>query len=338
MIPEALWSELEMEAKRIAGTGVLKRMVAPDAACTMFLGILRPSLNRLFLLHVPRNILPSREQIPESRGFELNVQITGEEANTDATFMLTATDPMYNEMFSAMVENLCQGLRECNDAHGIVRVFLERLAQWQQFLEKNGVNGLSEEGQRGLYGELFFLKHHLLPASDDLMSAVSAWTGPKNRQHDFQFSTCVVEVKACVAKQHQKLLIASEQQLDDSLVDNLFLFHLSLSSIDNHADTLVAIVSELRSALSPAFAAASAFEMALVQRGYLDAQSWRYQKTGFVIRESNVFRVTGDFPRLIERDLPRGVGDVTYSISVTECTRFSVPMGDVISLIRRGNK
>src|SRR5258708_3243911 len=115
MIPEALWAELETEATAIAGTGVLKRMVAPDAACTMFLGILRPSLNRLFLLRVPRNMLPSREQIPESRGFELTVQITGEEADTDATFMLTAKDRMYNEVFSAMVDNLCQSLRECRD-------------------------------------------------------------------------------------------------------------------------------------------------------------------------------------------------------------------------------
>jgi hypothetical protein len=199
------------------------------------------------------------------------------------------------------------------------------------------LNGLSEDAQRGLYGELFFLKQHLIPATNDFVFAISAWTGPRNRQHDFQFASAAVEVKTSGAKQHQKLLIASEQQLDDALVDNLFLFHLSLSSVDNHADTLVAIVAELRNAFV-GFSAASIFEMSLIQRGYLETQSWRYQRTGYVIRESNVFRVAGDFPRLTERDLATGVGDVTYSISVAECKRFSVPIGEMISQIQQVNQ
>jgi len=334
--PDALWGELEAEAQRITGTGILKRMLAPDAACTMFLGVQRPSLNRLFLLQAPRNMLPSREQIPESRGFELTVQITGEEAETHATFVLSSTDRIYNEVFSAMVDNLYQGLKECREERQIVRIFLERLIQWQQFFEKNGIDGLSEEAQRGLYGELYFLKNHLLSTPEHFAAEISAWTGPKNRQHDFQFGDTVVEVKTCSAKQHQKLLISSEQQLDETLVGNLFVFHLSLSSVENHADTLPALIDQLREVLHTVYAAASTFEEALLERGYLNVQAWRYQKTGYVIRESNVFRVTGDFPRLTERDLPPGVGDLTYSISVTECKKFAVPLGEVIAHIRRG--
>ena len=84
------------------------------------------------------------------------------------------------------------------------------------------------------------------------------------------------------------------------------------------------------------YAAAFAFEGALVERGYIDEQAWRYQKTGYTVRESNMFRVTKGFPRLTERDLPLGVGDLTYSISVVECKNFAVPVEEVVAHIRRG--
>lgn len=336
MTLNALWEELEAEAQRISGSGILKRMLAPDAACSMFLGVQQPSLNRLFLLQAPRNLLPSREQMPESRGFGLTVQITGEEPDTHATFVLNATDRMFNEVFSAMVENLCVSLKECQNDRQLVQVFLERLQQWQEFFEKIGTSGLSAEAQRGLYGELYFLRKHVLSTPEHFVAQVTGWTGPKNRQHDFQFGHTVIEVKTCSAKQHQKLLISSEQQLDETLVENLFIFHLSLSSVENHADTLPALIADLREALHGVYAAASAFEAALLERGYLDVQAWRYQTPGYVVRESNVFRVTGDFPHLTERNLPTGVGDLTYSISVAECKKFSVPLEEAIAQIRRG--
>ncbi len=331
---DTIWTELETEAQGIVGTGILKRMLAPDSACTMFLGVQRPTLNRLFLLQAPRTLLPSREQIPQSRGFELTVQITGEEAHTDATFVLSTTDRMYNEIFSAMADNLFQSLQTCKEQRHIVHLFLERLVQWQQFLEKNDIAGLSEEAQRGLYGELHFLRNHILSTAANFAAEISGWTGPKKRQHDFQYPHAAIEVKTSSAKQHQKLFISSEQQLDEALVENLFLFHLSLSSVENHADTLPAIVRSIRDLLKLEHHATSLFETALLESGYLDVQAWRYQKTGYVLRESNAFRVTADFPRLTERDLPPGVGDLSYSISVADCRKFTVPVANVIAHIR----
>lgn len=337
MILDPLWVELERDAQRISGNGILKRMLAPDAVCSMFLGVKHPSLNRVFMLQVVRNLLPSREQIPESKGFEVALQITGEEPETHATFVLSVMDDLYNEVFSAMVENLYQSLTACSEEQQIMEVFLKRLREWQQFFEKNRQEGLSAEVQRGLYGELYFLQNHLLSIPEHYMSEISTWTGSRNRQHDFQSGETAVEVKTSIAKQHQKLLISSEQQLDEMLTGNLFIFHLSLSMMENHPDTLPALVGRLRETLGITWEAAMIFEEALLERGYFNTQVWRYEQTGYVIRESNAFHVTGDFPRLTERDLPLGVGDLTYSISVAECKKFIIPVEKVISHIR-GNK
>jgi hypothetical protein len=336
MKPEAVWKDMETETQRISGVGVLKRLIAPDSACTMFLGVKRPSLNRLFMLQAPRTLLPHREQIPESKGFELTVQITGEEVETHATLVLTSTDKMYNEVFTAMVENLIQCLNSCNAEGQIVRTFFERLTAWQQFFQKNGANGLGEETQRGIFGELYFIRNHLLSTPDHFANEISGWTGSKNRQHDFQFGETVVEVKTCSTKQHQKLQISSEQQLDESLVGSMFVFHLSLSLVDNLPNTLPALVAGLREILRANYMAVALFEQGLLERGYLDTQAWRYQKTGYVIRELNAFRVADGFPRLTERDLPPGVGDLTYSISIAECRKFAVSIEDVILQIQKG--
>ena len=335
MMPEVLWEELEAEARQMTGSGVLKRMLAPDAACTMYLGIQWPSLNRLFLLQTLRSMLPSREQIPESRGFELAVQITGEESGTHATFVLRAADQVFNEIFSVMVGDLHIRLKECRDERQIVQIFLERLQQWQEFFEKIAINGLSPEAQRGLYGELYFLRNYLLSSSKYFAAEVASWTASKNRQHDFQFGRIAVEVKTCSMKQQQKLLISNECQLDETQVENLYIFHLSLSVIEGHADTLPVLISDLREMLSNVYTATSLFERLLLDRGYLDIQAWRYQSTGYAVRESNMFHVIDNFPRLTERDLLPGVGDLSYSISVADCRKFAVPLKEIITQIHR---
>lgn len=332
---DTLWIDLETEARQLSGAGILKRLLDAEATSAMFAGVQAPSLNRLFLLEAPRNLFPTRDQMPELRGFEITVQLTGEEPDTHATFILSANDPVFNEVFSVMVNNLFESLKTCTDERQVMRNFLERLRQWQEFFEKNNINGLSEESQRGLYGELYFLKNHILSDQDYYQFGICGWTGSKNRQHDFQFGDVAIEVKTCISKQHQKLLIASEQQLDNTLVTNLYLYHLSLSVIQSHANTLPALVSDVRSMLHSVYGAAVDFESALLERGYLDIHGYRYQASGYAVREENMFRVSDGFPRLIESDLPVGVGDLTYSISVTECKRFTVPLNEVIVHIHR---
>lgn len=59
----------------------------------------------------------------------------------------------------------------------------------------------------------------------------------------------------------------------------------------------------------------------------------RYVNTGYVIRETNFFNVVKGFPRIVEDDLRKGVGDVSYSISVAECQHFAVSAAEAAELI-----
>jgi len=159
------------------------------------------------------------------------------------------------------------------------------------------------------------------------------WISPRGTQQDFQFSGCAVEVKTTSAKQHQKLAIASERQLDETGAGAIVLLHLSLDVRQGQGETLPAMIASVRSLVAGDAIARDELENLLFEVGYLDIHIARYENIGYTIREHNYFKVGADFPKIIESDLRNGVGDVRYTISVAECKRFSVLESEVIALM-----
>lgn len=321
-----LWADLEASASHKTGPGTAKRLVGLDAICPMFIGVKAPGMLRTFILEVPRDSAPLPDIIPVSRGLHFTVQITGDEILPDhASLILSSSAVGYNEIFASITEDLYSKLHPLTKRKEIIAGFLTRVRLWQVFFEKQGDDGLSEEAQRGLYGELRFLKDHVLPSAASPEKAVLAWTGPRSRQHDFQFGSAAVEVKTSASKQHQKLQIASEQQLDETTVGKLYLYYLSVALIESGADTLPALVDDIRASLSLQSGALSEFNNLLIEAGYVNSHREKYEPTGYSMRESAVFLVENDFPRVRENEVRPGVGDVRYSISVAQCRSYEVP-------------
>ena len=121
------------------------------------------------------------------------------------------------------------------------------------------------------------------------------------------------------SSQHQLLHIASERQLDDAGAGTLILFRLSVDEREGAGQSLVSLVSDVRSRAGSDPLALQELENKLIEAGYLDSQSHRYGSRGYTPRDSSFFRVSGDFPRITDRDLRPGVGDVRYTIAVTAC-------------------
>ncbi|OCQ42322.1 hypothetical protein A6767_01855 [Aeromonas veronii] len=325
-----LWTDLEASASRKAGSGTVKRLVGLDAICPIFIGVKVPAMLRIFILEVPRDCVPLPDIIPVSRGLHFTVQITGDEVLPyHASMILSSSNAGYNEIFASIAEDLYSKLHSLTRRKEVIAGFLNRIRLWQVFFEKQGVDGLSEEAQRGLYGELRFLKDHVLPSAANQEKAVLAWTGPRSRQHDFQFGAVAVEVKASASKQHQKLQIASEQQLDETTVGALYLYYISVALIEGGVETLPALVDDIRASFSLQSGALSEFDNLLIEAGYVDSHRAKYEPTGYSVRESAVFLVENDFPRIRESDLRLGIGDVKYSISVAQCRSYEVPFSEL---------
>ena len=325
---EALW--LEMEGATVAQSGVLRRRVLPDAACDLFVGIEHPSRRRTLLLRVPQVEIPALESAPQARGVEMRIGRLPDDRADCTSVVLALADEACRDIFSVLVDDIAAHVGAAATARAAVEQFLSRFARWQAFLERFGPDGLSDSAQRGLFGELWFLRWYLLPVGS---GTVGAWMGPKMAPQDFHLPGLAVEVKTTTSKQHQKLRISGERQLEISASLRIIIFHLSL---DAHRDTglsLVELVTGIRAQLATTPLALATFNEDLLEAGYLDAHAQRYSRTGYLERERHFFEVLGDFPRIVGADLRAGVGDVFYSISVAECLHYEMPETDVRLLL-----
>jgi len=270
------------------------------------------------------------EQLPEFRGFEISSLKFTDEKPDKIMVSLSLNDSAYSEIFSALCEDLFLTGSKEPDHKNMVQYLKERLLQWKQFLDVNGNQGLSPEAQRGLYGELRFLRDVLFQHLD-ITRAISCWQGPSRKNQDFQVSGTGIEVKTSIAKQHQKISIASEQQLDDTGLKALYIWHLSLHQIHDSGETLPEIIDQIRNQIVLQKGPHHEFELLLLNAGYIDGHREKYDSSGYADREISIFLVRNQFPRIVENDLKNGVGDIHYSIDLSSCKPFGVNETDFLS-------
>ena len=238
----------------------------------------------------------------------------------------------HQEIFSTLCEDLINSVSHISDESILVERLLGRLEKWQMLFEKTSRQGLSEEMQRGLYGEVYFLKLFLEHHSDK-GSCVDSWMGPEKSIQDFQYSNWAVEVKTTQGKNHQKIHIASERQLDDSLVKNILLYHLSLDSRKGSGESLNSVIDQVYDCLKDNSLITSSFRAKLSFAGYFSDHRGLYDDMGYSIRQENIWKVSGDFPRIREKDIPEGVGDVKYSIVLSESETWRIVQEELFDLI-----
>jgi len=330
---EALWRALETDAAagKTGTRGWLLRLARPDADCLLFVGLELTSRRRAVLLRLPSTSMPSRRLWPRCKGLDpLALEVEGK-----AHFGVALKEPRFADVFAALAEDLMRRVGEAATPREQANTFLGQLSRWQKFLSASQ-EGLTEEQQRGLWGELNFLRKHLLGAFGP--AAVAGWKGGEKAHQDFQFPTGAVEVKTTLAKQPQVVRITSERQLDDSSYAVLFLQVTALDAREGGGETLPRLVALLRERLSGNATAQERFEDVLLAAGFLDAHAERYTERGYLVRKEKLFRVRRGFPRLVERDLPTGVGDTNYRLSVAACEKFSATASEMLAALGRSAK
>ncbi len=327
-----IWSTIEKDKAHGSATGIFRRRILPDACCDLFLGVEKPSNNRIFLLRVESANIPAAKLLPQARGFEVKLLTLPDDPAGHSSVLLLQTNDAFRDIFTSLTVDVASHIASTKDHKTAVEKFLARLKRWQQFLERSGPDGLGDEAQRGLFGELWFMRHYLVPVAGT--QAVTAWTGPTMTAQDFQLPGMAVEVKTTTAKEHQKLAITGEKQLENSPELRIVLLHLSLTAQRDTGMTLVELVASVRALLASASLSLSIFEDALLAAGYLDAHANRYAHPGYLIREHHFFEVKDDFPRIVGADLRHGVGDVIYSVSVATCLPYEVKEAAFIAFLQ----
>lgn len=239
----------------------------------------------------------------------------------------------HNDIFAVLCEDLIESISEETNEKKIIREVLNRFEKWKSLFNKIGLQGLKPEQQRGLFGELYFLRKFLQKHSD-FYSIVNTWVGTEKQVRDFQSSNWAVEVKTTHGNNHQKVQISSERQLDTTNLENLFLYQISLDQQQNSGETLNDIVDLVADILRTETIVLNKFKSKLYEAGYFDLQRNLYETIGYHIRQDLFYKVENDFPRIEENDIRTGVGDVKYSIILSQCTPFIISETEVFDTIK----
>jgi hypothetical protein len=295
----------------------------------LFVGVSQPDVHRMFMLGVADDV-PGARPFPKARG--IHVDIVHSEPDAASFFAVELLDRRFETVFTALVEDLISSASTAKTSGDAVAAVVGRLQRWQRFLAR-GAEGLGWEAQRGLYGELYFMRHRLAPAAG-VEEAVASWTGPSRAPQDFQTRGWAVEVKTTGTEQPQRLRVTSSRQLDDTGLTLLVVYHLSVDiRAAGQGETLPSMVDAMRSLAAAHPPSADSFEDHLLEMGYLDQNSDQYSSAAYTPRGESAYRVSDGFPRIVEAMLPAGVGDVSYVIDASACAPYELDMAELLASI-----
>ena len=335
MTIEQLW--LEMEAEAGANVAWLTRFARPQSGHTLLVALEQTTRARALLVPVSKAALLPHREWPECRGLELISVALGSQPHLGVRLR----DPACAEVFTALAEDVAPRIAAAGGAKQAAAELLGRLRQWQQFMTA-AREAMSIEAQRGLWGELHVLCTHLLPALGPA-ETVSGWKASDAAHQDFQFSGGAVEVKTTAAKQPQSVRITSERQLDGTGVGALFLHVVVVDEREVPAggsvpgQSLPALIVNIRAQLSTHLIALASFNDRLLERGWLDTHGSRYEVRRWTVRGEHTYKVRRGFPRLVEVDLPTGVGDVNFALSLAACEPFAAAVSGMLAALTQTN-
>ena len=247
---------------------------------------------------------------------------------------LKLLDLAQQDIFLTLCLDIIQGSARAQSEAQAVSLALMRTWRWRHMLRGGGNALLSSEEQKGLIGELFALERLLLPHVGTT-TAVNAWRGPLDSPKDFEVGRVAIEAKAHRGGSTPFVAITSEDQLDESGVDALFLYVIELNEAPQDATdgvTVSEVAEKMRErifALDPS--AAVTFESLLAAAGLRaedDYSSYRWMEGA-----THLFRVVDDFPRITRASLRPGVSRVRYSISLPECEPFIATESEVVGML-----
>ncbi|MFJ3786842.1 PD-(D/E)XK motif protein [Streptomyces sp. NPDC090093] len=330
MIDEALWQELETPQPN---QGRSTRRLFRESGHDIHICVSHPRRQRMLLIRgssrAADRALPLLVGLRETHGLNLSCSSV---SNREFELQISLTAGELREVFTPLAEDIARTAKDSTPETVLERA-VRRFAHWQQLMRSVGSQGLGRERRLGLYGELRYLRDHLLTVLP-LHAAVEAWTGPEGSNQDFQLPSVAIEVKTTAKKNPDNIRIANERQLDGRGVDHLVLVHFVLDERRGGlGESLNAVVDSIRvtTGLTPASAR---FENRLIQSGYFPHQRDLYDEPRYTLRHTGLWTVGEAFPCITETGLPAGVGNCAYDISVIALEKHRTTTEEVTQVIR----
>jgi hypothetical protein len=326
-----IWDSLNSESENNIDKTLIARRVPSSGIFPVFLATDFKKGIRLLYVKCDNDDLLI-DNLPNFRGLEISYISASLGEFTNQNFLkFSQTIPNSKNVFELVISDICENAIRIQSKNKLSAVIIKTLNEWKLFFEKKTDSILSVQSQKGLFGELYFLKN-ILFQKYSYSESLLYWTGSAKTNHDFQIINNAVEIKTTSSKQHKRFIVSSEKQLDSSGLENLYLSLFSLNLHNNMPErTLSNLIKEINTILQNDSVAAYQFNIKIAKCGYDYSNSNKYL-IGFSVHDVKFYHVMDGFPRLLQSDLPNGIGDLKYSVMVSACMEYEIKT-EILNLI-----
>lgn len=190
---------------------------------------------------------------------------------------------------------------------------LRRYNAWLKLLDHKSNAVLGSNTQKGLIGELLFLKEQIengmLPSV-----ALEGWVGSEGADQDFVYADCWHEIKSTGASSSE-ISISSVEQLDRNDEGELVIYRIDKCAPDQPKSfTLYGLVHEVIELISRHGENPDELILKLGAAGYIDMKE--YDKQHFSVSSKQVYTVNESFPRIRRVDVPTEITNAVYQIDI----------------------
>ena len=264
-----------------------------------------------------------------------NLDIAIRDVEHGRALIILLKDGEQRELFAGLCEDIVSAAEAASDNQDALVRAVRRMMRWHHLLRGGRGDLLSLDEQRGLLGELQFLRRLV-----DLIgprAAIEAWRGPAGASKDFELAGILVEVKARRGAARPYVQISSEDQLSDVPGARLFLV---VSAVDAAIKPSGLTLTDHVRAAEKIFLDADTESFVLWDEAIHAAgfdHDDDYSERRWNIGPTTDYEVEGEFPRLVTPLRP-GVSSVRYSMSLDACADHRFEDGKLDKLITEGSR
>ena len=218
------------------------------------------------------------------------------------------------KVFFTFCANLIDAVTDIYDEQKALYALKKRYITWKTMFRRDSANKLSREVLQGLFGELYFMKKYMLDRLGAAV-AVQAWSGPDFKSKDYAVDTEWFEVKM-VGANTTTVHISSLAQLSSDHDGHLIIVKAEAMSdqFSNGESSIEELFNYIFAQINDE-TAEGIFLSKLSAFGFDSSDESFMSK--FDVKSMNAYKVSGDFPRLTEKDIARPeICDVSYSLII----------------------
>ncbi len=320
-----IWLDQESSSKK----DVVKTRIESILGLNCFIGLIGATGARMFQLELDSNTSLSKNFLRKFRGVEIQA-IPFNQTKTEFTIILLEKD--LTDIFTMFIEDIVEKLHSISENHEALTLINQRVNYWKKLFSKATGELLSTEKQRGLFGELFFLRQLLL-STTKFREAMLSWRGAESANQDFARNRNAVEIKTSKAS-NPSVHISNEQQLDFTSWNNLFLGLILVTETTGNQNSLAGIIKEIKDLIVHDFELLQEFETRLERVGLSNDMIENYNEISYSVNNQRYFRIEEGFPLILKEHLiSDAIYNVKYQIDISACNSFDVLTENVIKTI-----